>query len=100
MLGKDYPKGMSGYQNNIDRAERLEKLIGEKELRTAYFNNNPNILERAIDNQLGKGYWKKYSEACDNYLNPQLDKRTRQWYNKSADKILDLLEKRLEGSRK
>ncbi len=69
MMGTDYPTNPNvGYKDNMLRIEKMENGFGIDTLKTAYYQNKPDLLKAKYESVMGAGSWESFSKSFDDSL--------------------------------
>jgi hypothetical protein len=68
VMGDKYPpNSVSAYNDNRERMELMREGFGDRLLKTAYFQNNPQLMQEHFNEVMGRrGAWDDFSQAFYN----------------------------------
>ena len=88
MMGSEYPKNPSvAYMENEARIERMADGFGYANLKYAYYQNRPDVLENRFDSVMGAGSWRQFSQAMDTSLDDRASADARRRANNYLDSM-------------
>jgi len=63
--GRDIPKPLSDYEREVNIVGKLDALVGDKPINSAYFDGKTEVLREHVDNALSEGSFQKISDALE-----------------------------------